>query len=84
VSGLEADWSIRTIAFFGSDSGLLRDLRSIHVGIYGVESDTGLRISHLGLKKYGDESGHHLPECSTLLFLADEFDGVSDLVHVPF
>jgi hypothetical protein len=31
-----------------------------------------------------DESGRHLPERSTLLFLADEFDGFSDLGEVTF
>jgi hypothetical protein len=39
---------------------------------------------HLGLKEFGNESGHHFPECSTLLLCADEFDGVRDLVHVTF
>jgi hypothetical protein len=50
----------------------------------GVESDTRLRMLHLGLKEFGNESGHHFPECSTLLLCADEFDGVRDLVHVTF
>jgi hypothetical protein len=68
----------------GPDSQLLHDLGSVDVGAYGVESDTRLRIPHLRLKKGGDESGHHLAECSTHLLLADEFDGLSDLGEMTF
>jgi hypothetical protein len=70
--------------FVGPDFHLLHDLRSVHVGAYGIQSDTRLCFPHLGLEKCSDESDRHLAECSTLLFFADEFDGVSDLGEMTF
>jgi hypothetical protein len=62
----------------------LHNLCFVHIGDYGVESETRRRISHFGLKKCGDESSRHLLECFTFLFLADDFDGISDLDEVMF
>jgi len=68
----------------GPYSHLLHDPRSVHIGAYRVESDTRLRVLHLGVKECGDEGGHHLLECFTLLFLADQFHGIGDLGEMTF
>jgi hypothetical protein len=65
-------------------SHLLRDLRSVHVGAYGIESNTRLRIPHFGLKERGDESSRYFTKCFTLLFLANEFDSCCDVGEVTF
>jgi hypothetical protein len=61
---------------------LSHDLRPVHIGAYGVQSYTGLRVFHLGFKKRVNESSHHLPERSALLLLAGEFDCSGDLGEV--
>jgi len=68
----------------GSDSHFLHDLLSVYVGAYGIESDARLRVPHLGFEKCRHESGRHLLESTTLLFVTDEFHGCRDLVHVTF
>jgi hypothetical protein len=66
-----------------SESQLLHDLGSVHVGAYGVESDTRLRIAHLGFKKCGDHSCPHLLETLPFLFAAGSFDCFDNLIEVP-
>src|SRR5213080_2776511 len=80
-SGSEVDSNIRTIALFDRIP-ICCTILTPYVRTYRVESHTRLRIPHLGFKKCGDQSGHHLPQRSTPLFLADQFDGISDLHEV--
>jgi len=60
----------------------LRDLRSVHVGAYGIESNARLRIPHFGLKERGAGSSHHFTKWFTPLFLANEFDSFRDVGEV--
>jgi hypothetical protein len=84
VGGSQVVSNIRTIAFVEASCLLLGDFRPVYVGAYGIQSDTRLRIPHLGFQKCVDESSHHLTERSTVLLPAHEFDGFGHLGEVPF
>jgi hypothetical protein len=65
-------------------SHLLRDFRSVPFGAYGVESNTGLRVPHFGLKERGDESSRHFAKRFTRLFRANVFDSFLDPSEMTF
>ena len=68
----------------GPYTHLLRDLRSVHVGAYGVESDTGFGIPHLGIEECVDESCRHVLERLPFLLPADSFHRLRNFVEVTF
>jgi hypothetical protein len=61
---------------------LLRDLRSVYIGAYGVESGTRLRIRHLGFKKRRNESRRHVLKSVSLLLPAGSFHRLCNLIEM--
>src|ERR1035437_3264197 len=68
----------------GPHSHLLHYLRSVHIGAYGIESDTGFHNPHLGSKEGGDESRRQMLESVSLLLPADLLNCLRNLVEVTF
>jgi hypothetical protein len=82
MSGLPGGFQHFHNCFIGSNSHLLRDCHSVHIGTDRVESDTRLSIPQFGFEKGGDESGRHLRERVRLLFPTYLLECFGDSIEV--